>query len=360
MNTVKTLALCIAASVTLQGCNQAQVLEKPAAKQTTLQVIKLNSLENQSTRHFSGLVRAHDSANLAFRVPGTLSEVLVQPGDNVKKGDIIARLDPHDYQVALEELQAKMLEAQSAHKLAKAELKRVKQATEDKAIARVNLDRATSGYERSLSAVRVVEKNIQRAKDTLRYTQLVAPFDGVIASVGFDAHEQVLPGIAVATMQDNSTLDVEIDVPENMIDQFSINDTGSVTWYQSDSTLNAHVTEIAPLPHLIKQTYTVTYTLDNASQQLFSGKSVTVSSQAAAAKDSFCIPYSALVGEKETMHINLVRDNEVVATPVELKSLDAYQACISGNVKGDDYVVVSGSFYLKDGDVADKLVFRDL
>ncbi|GAL35145.1 component of multidrug efflux system [Vibrio maritimus] len=85
MNTVKTLALCIAASVTLQGCNQAQVLEQPAAKQTTLQVIKLNSLENQSTRHFSGLVRAHDSANLAFRVPGTLSEVLVQPGDNVKK-----------------------------------------------------------------------------------------------------------------------------------------------------------------------------------------------------------------------------------------------------------------------------------
>ncbi len=360
MNTVKTLALCIAASVTLQGCNQAQVLEQPAAKQTTLQVIKLNSLENQSTRHFSGLVRAHDSANLAFRVPGTLSEVLVQPGDNVKKGDLIARLDPHDYQVALEELQAKMLEAQSAHKLAKAELKRVKQATEDNAIASVNLDRATSGYERSLSAVKVVDKNIQRAKDTLRYTQLVAPFDGVIASVGFDAHEQVLPGIAVATMQDNSTLDVEIDVPENMIDQFSINDTGSVTWYQSDSTLNAHVTEIAPLPHLIKQTYTVTYTLDNASQQLFSGKSVTVSSQAAVSKDSFCIPYSALVGEKETMHINVVRDNEVVATPVELKSLDAYQACISGNVKGDDYVVVSGSFYLKDGDVADKLVLRDL
>lgn len=360
MNTVKTLALCIAASVTLQGCNQAQVLEQPAAKQTTLQVIKLNSLENQSTRHFSGLVRAHDSANLAFRVPGTLSEVLVQPGDNVKKGDLIARLDPHDYQVALEELQAKMLEAQSAHKLAKAELKRVKQATEDNAIASVNLDRATSGYERSLSAVKVVDKNIQRAKDTLRYTQLVAPFDGVIASVGFDAHEQVLPGIAVATVQDNSTLDVEIDVPENMIDQFSINDTGSVTWYQSDSTLNAHVTEIAPLPHLIKQTYTVTYTLDNASQQLFSGKSVTVSSQAAVAKDSFCIPYSALVGEKETMHINVVRDNEVIATPVELKSLDAYQACISGNVKSDDYVVVSGSFYLKDGDVADKLVLRDL
>nr|WP_239670649.1 efflux RND transporter periplasmic adaptor subunit [Vibrio variabilis] len=253
-----------------------------------------------------------------------------------------------------------MLEAKSAHKLAKAELKRVKQATDDNAIASVNLDRATSGYERSLSAVKVVDKNIQRAKDTLSYTYLVAPFDGVIASVNFDAHEQVLPGIAVMSMQDNAKFDVEIDVPENMINQFSINDSGSVSWYQSDTAINAHVTEIAPLPHLIKQTYTVTYTLDNEHQRLFAGKSVTVSSQSAVAKNAFCVPYSALVGEKENMHVNLVRDHKVISAPVTLNSLDAYQACISGNVRGDDYVVVSGSFYLKDGDVADKLVIRDL
>ncbi|MCV5276044.1 hypothetical protein OFC49_35485, partial [Escherichia coli] len=76
-----------------------------------------------------------------------------------------------------------MLEAQSAHKLAKAELKRVKQATSDDAIASVNLDRAISSYERSLSAVKVVEKNIQRAKDALRYTTLRAPFTGIVADV---------------------------------------------------------------------------------------------------------------------------------------------------------------------------------
>nr|WP_239670650.1 biotin/lipoyl-binding protein [Vibrio variabilis] len=107
MNKVNTLTLCIAASVSLFGCNQSQVLEPPETKQTTLQVIKLNSLEDQSTKHFSGVVRAHENANLAFRVPGTLSDVYVQPGDSVKKGDVIARLDPHDYQLALEELQAR-------------------------------------------------------------------------------------------------------------------------------------------------------------------------------------------------------------------------------------------------------------
>ncbi|MCV6037316.1 HlyD family secretion protein, partial [Escherichia coli] len=87
--------------------------------------------------------------------------MFVNKGSVVEKGQVIATLDKHDYQVSLEELQARMLEAQSAHKLAKAELKRVKQATSDDAIASVNLDRAISSYERSLSAVKVVEKNIQ-------------------------------------------------------------------------------------------------------------------------------------------------------------------------------------------------------
>ncbi|MCV5664160.1 biotin/lipoyl-binding protein, partial [Escherichia coli] len=86
-----------------------------------------------------------------FRVPGTVESVFVNKGSVVEKGQVIATLDKHDYQVSLEELQARMLEAQSAHKLAKAELKRVKQATSDDAIASVNLDRAISSYERSLS-----------------------------------------------------------------------------------------------------------------------------------------------------------------------------------------------------------------
>lgn len=93
-----------------------------------------------------------------FRVPGTINNIAVKAGDSVVKGQLIAQLDDHDYQVVLQELEAKMLEAQSAHKLAKAELQRVQQAAQDDAIAQVNLDRAISGYERSQSAIKVVKK----------------------------------------------------------------------------------------------------------------------------------------------------------------------------------------------------------
>ncbi|MFM2587409.1 efflux RND transporter periplasmic adaptor subunit [Vibrio sp. TBV020] len=358
MNRLNSLGIAVGMALGLTGCNQAQVVEQPQLSQKTIQVIELADTQSQSAKHFSGVVHSQETAGLAFRVPGTITQIYVKKGQSVEKGDLIAELDPHDYQVTLEELQARKLEAESAHKLAKAELKRVKQATQDDAIASVNLDRAISGYERSLSAIKVVDKNIQRAKDTLNYTQLRAPFDGVIGSVDFDTHEQVLPGIAVATLQDNLLLEVEVDVPENMIEAFEVGQKGAVSWYQSKTVLNAQVTEIAPLPHLIKQTYTVTYRIDSTSKQLFPGKSVSLTTHLTSEQDAFCVPYSAIVGEKQNMHVNLIRKHQVVRTPVELQSLDAYQACVMGEMHGGDYVVVSGSHYLADGDRADKLVVR--
>lgn len=358
MNRFSSLSIAVGLAIGLTGCNQAQVIEQPQVSQKTLQVVELADSQSLSAKHFSGVVHSQETAGLAFRVPGTITHIHVKKGQSVEKGQLIAQLDPHDYQVALEELQAKKLEAESAHKLAKAELKRIKQATQDDAIASVNLDRAISGYERSLSAIKVVDKNIQRAKDTLRYTELRAPFDGVIGRVDYDSHEQVLPGISVATLQDNMQLEVEVDVPESLIEDFAIGQTGAVSWYQSKTALNAQVTEIAPLPHLIKQTYTVTYRIDGAAQTLFPGKAVSVTTQLSTMQDAYCVPYSALIGEKQDMHVNLVRAHTVVSTPVELQSLDAYQACVKGEMQNGDYVVVSGSHYLSDGDRADKIVVR--
>lgn len=177
---------------------------------------------------------------------GTLVNLF--PNETFQKGQPIAQLDPHDYQFALEELQARALEAKSAHKLAKAELARVKQAIADNAIANVNLDRAISGYERSEAAVKVVEQNIRRAQDSVRYTRLLTPFDGVIASSNFDQYEQVLPGVAVFTIHKPEQLEVTIDVPENLIHQFEAEQQATISWYHAKKSITGHATEISTLP----------------------------------------------------------------------------------------------------------------
>ena len=357
-------ALAAALVMVLGGCQQshdpkqAALSPEKASAVPVLQVIQLKDTGAKNTKQFSGIVRAQEQAALAFRVPGTIATINVVKGDSVKQGQLIATLDPHDYQVALETLRAKKLEAQSAHKLAKAELKRVRQALADDAIASVNLDRAISGYERSVSAIKVIDKQIQRAQDTLSYTQLTAPFDGVIGTVNREAHEQILPGVALATLQDTMQLEVDIDVPETLISAFARGQQGAVSWYQSDGSLSAHVSEIATLPHLIKQTYTVTYRIEKGSAALFPGKSVSLTTHLGEVQHAYCVPYAALVGNKANMHVNVVRDQAVSRTPVKLTSLEANQACVEGALQAQDYVVVSGSQYLADGQRVDSLVVR--
>ncbi|MEL0608830.1 efflux RND transporter periplasmic adaptor subunit [Vibrio echinoideorum] len=358
-------SLLAATLLPLIGCNQSvatapSVVSEPSAifesikEERPIQVIQLEPLAHQAQKSFTGKLQSSETAGVAFRVPGTIQNILVSTGDTVVKGQPLAELDPHDYQVALEELQARALEAKSAHKLAKAELARVQQAIDDNAIANVNLDRAISGYERSEAAVKVVEQNIRRAKDTIRYTQLLAPFDGIVASSNFDKYEQVLPGISVFTIHNPDQLEVKIDVPENLIHKFSPEQQSQISWYGSKQDLTAYASEISTQPHPIKQTYSVTYRLaplDNTqlSRQLLPGKAVTLSTQLGEISNNFCLPYSAIVNQSGIEQVFTVENEQAQGVMVNVVSFNKNSACVESTLKDGDYVVVSGSQYVIEG-----------
>ncbi|MCK6264062.1 efflux RND transporter periplasmic adaptor subunit [Vibrio sp. ZSDE26] len=361
MTHLKTI-LCGAILLSLTACNQTN----PTAIQTIepqmrpLQVVKLTDSSTLSTKHFNGVVYSQEQASLSFRVPGTVETILVNRGDQVKKGQVIAKLDPHDYQLIVAELESKMIEANAAHNLAIAEKKRIEQAIADDAISSVSLDRAISGYERSLSAVKVVNKNIQRAKDTVGYTILTAPFDGVIGDISVEPFEQVLPGIPSFKLHNTDLVEVNIDVPENMIQYFNVGHTAQVSWHRSEQSYDAVVSEMATMPNRIKQTYTVTFAIDTHDAQLFPGKSVTVKTQVGDTNNAFCLPYSALVGEDQSLHVNVVRDSIIDWVPVTIETIDAQQACVSGQLNRGDVAVISGAPYLQHGDVVSHTINRDL
>lgn len=358
-------SLLAATLLPLIGCNQSvatapSVVSEPSAifesikEERPIQVIQLEPLAHQAQKSFTGKLQSSETAGVAFRVPGTIQNILVSTGDTVVKGQPLAELDPHDYQVALEELQARALEAKSAHKLAKAELARVQQAIDDNAIANVNLDRAISGYERSEAAVKVVEQNIRRAKDTIRYTQLLAPFDGIVASSNFDKYEQVLPGISVFTIHNPDQLEVTIDVPENLIHKFNPEQQSQISWYGSKQDLTAYASEISTQPHPIKQTYSVTYRLapfddTQLSRQLLPGKAVTLSTQLGEISNNFCLPYSAIVNQSGIEQVFTVENEQAQGVMVNVVSFNKNSACVESTLKDGDYVVVSGSQYVIEG-----------
>jgi RND family efflux transporter MFP subunit len=156
-----------------------------------------------TVRAFPGLVDASQRAELSFRVPGRLQEILVKEGDMVEEGQTLARLDPSDYQLVYEDRKATFDNSQS-------NFNRGSELVADGNISRMDFDRMEANF-RSASAA------LSQAEKDLEYTVLTSPFRGRVAQRNVENFEEVQAKQTVFSLQNTSQLDVIIDVPESVV-----------------------------------------------------------------------------------------------------------------------------------------------
>ena len=154
-------------------------------------------------RSFPGEVKATDEAQLAFRVPGELVELPATRGKKIKQGDLLARLDPADYQAALSSAQAR-------YDLALAQFNRAAELIERQLIAQAD-------YEKREALMKVRRASLDQARNNLEYTSIYAPFDGVVATQLVENFESVAAGQVVLVLQTGDMVDIIIDVPEAIV-----------------------------------------------------------------------------------------------------------------------------------------------
>ncbi|MGS0696098.1 efflux RND transporter periplasmic adaptor subunit [Shewanella sp. 0m-4] len=339
---ITPLALCL-----LSGCSQApaQTTTITSKIERPVQIMQLNESQLSQVKQFSGVLEATQTAYLAFKVAGTIEAILVNSGDSVLQGQLLATLEPHDYQVNVAELNARLEEAKAAHQLASAELKRVQQAIADDAISAVNLDRTQSGYKRSLAMVEVVNQNLQKAKDALRYTELRAPFDGVIGSKSQQAFEQTAPGNPLFSLHQLGAMKAVVDVPENLMAKLNNSTLAEVRWHGSDKVIKAKIGAIDTLADPIKQTYKVEFVLNHATTAL-PGKAVQVDVAFKHQLNRFCVPYAAIVADGKNNNLYVIKSHRAVLMPVNITSLQSHSACLTGELTRGDQIITAGVHYI--------------
>ena len=153
----------------------------------------------KSYLQYPGRVKAAQDVDLAFRVSGTIQKIYVKDGATVKAGQLIAEMDPSDYQIQLAATEAK-------YKQIKAEAGRVIALFDDGGSTPNDYDKAVYGLKQ-------IEALYKHHKDELAYTKLYAPFDGFIQKRFFDSHETVGAGMPVLSMLGKGTPEVEINLP---------------------------------------------------------------------------------------------------------------------------------------------------
>jgi len=159
---------------------------------------------------FPARVEAGEQVLMAFEVGGTLVELPVKEGDRVKKGQLLAKLDPRDAGNQLDAAEAEL-------KRAKAQRDRMRIAAEAKAVSLQELSDAEAAYD-----VAVAQRNIR--KKSLDDTELKASFDGIIARVLVKNFEAVQLKQQIVSLQDLTDIEIQASLPEARVARLRIED----------------------------------------------------------------------------------------------------------------------------------------
>lgn len=177
-----TLLLLLAVLVPSSCSDGAPEEEKALPVKTD----RIEAHEATLTKRFPARIKATTEARLSFRVPGPVSDVLVEEGDYVEEGQLLARLDDRDYQLQLEATEAR-------YEQVKNEAERITALYEKERVP-------VNDYEKAVSGLQQIEAKYEAHKNELRDTRLTAPFSGQVSGIHFDDNELVEAGMPVMTL----------------------------------------------------------------------------------------------------------------------------------------------------------------
>jgi RND family efflux transporter MFP subunit len=337
----------------------------PLAVQT-VPVVTTYPAQQYVVLNATGYVVAQRKAAIASKATGRLEWLGVAEGSRVKAGEVIARIDNRDVLAQARSAEASVLAAKAALDQASAEERDaqaaqqrnldllakgfVSQATVDTGKWRV--DRAVAGIASAKAAIAVAQANAQNAQVAVDFTQIRAPFDGVILSKSANVGDLVTPFSsatdskgAVVTMADMSTLEVEADVSEASLGKIKVGQPCEITLDAlPDTRFRGRISRMVPTVDRAKATVMTKVKFDAIDPAILPEMSAKVSflSQEVSASDQqplTAINPDAIAVRNGRSVVFVVRDGIAVEVPVTPGVRIGDVIAVTGAVKTGDKAV---------------------
>ena len=200
--------------MTLVGCDSKP---PPAAEVRPVRTITVERNADGEIVSLTGQVRAKNQVNLAFRIDGRMTKRLVNVGDVLKAGEIVAQLDPENQQNALRTAQANLASLEAALTQARLTFGRQQQLLAGDATSRAKFDAADQTLRGARADVDAARAQAGTAQDQLSYTVLFADAPGVVTATGAEPGEVVRAGQMIVNVARQGGRDAVFDVSEQLI-----------------------------------------------------------------------------------------------------------------------------------------------
>lgn len=356
MNRWGILAASAALLTLTAGCGESDVVEAPTLR--PVRTILVYASGSERTRSFSGTAQAGMESRLSFKVAGTVQRVDVKVGDRVAAGTSIARIDPRDLRLRMEDASAAVARSEAEERRAAADYERVRQLYENDNASKTDLDAARAGAEATRAALRSARRNLDLANQQLEYADLKAPVSGAISSVAVEVNENVSAGQVIAVLSSGDRTEVAFAVPEMLISNVREGDTAQATFDALPGrTYPVRVTEVGVTATGAGAAFPIIARLEAATPEIRPGMAAQVSFRFGGSdnRERIRVPATAVLEDREGRFAFVV---EAAAEPglgvvrrraVELGELAEDGIEILSGLADGDRVVTAGVTKIQDG-----------
>jgi membrane fusion protein, multidrug efflux system len=335
----------------LTGCADPPVTETVARPVRTFRV---GEHAGAGSTSYAGEVKARYETRLSFRVSGKMVARYVDVGDRVKKGQLIAELDPSDYQLAAQGLTAQLAAARAERDFAKDDVERYQELLDQKFISPAEYDRRETLYKAARDKVSALDSQLHQAQNQTAYTRLLADRNGIITARDVETGQVVGAGQAIVTLADLGEKEVAIDIPEQRV--AGVEPAGDVTvelWADGGRRFKGRTREIAPSADPASRTYRVKVTLLEGKDLAQLGMTATVY-MTTPKTDELAIPLAAVFSlqrQPAESRVWVVEETEqtVRSIPVELGVPVADERIVIAGLTRGQLIVTAGVSRLIEG-----------
>ena len=292
-----------------------------------------------------GRAEAPQTAAIGFDLAGSVINILVDEGQMVVKGQLLAELDDQRFMAQMNELSAILKRAKSEESLAELSLKRVVELVDNKLESAQLLDESTE----SVNAARAFVEEVQARKQSLQVeihkTKLLAPFDGSIVSRLIDEGTVVGSGQSLFSLQKNGQLEVRFAVSADNANKFVVGQSFSLEAHSRQ--VLGKVKSIAQQRRLDTRTVDVIISLTEQNIAILPGDLLHIDISSEIPAQGFWVPRKALVsGVRGLWSLFVVElidgEYQLVAKLVEMVHADDKKAFVRGALHDGDVVVIEG------------------
>jgi len=349
IKSIPAAVMLIAAALVLTACSKPAPTEEPIR---AVKVITVGVEGMLSGAEFAGEVRARVDSRLGFRVGGKIVRRQAELGQRVKAGQVLAQLDPQDYQLAAQAAKAQVAVAATNRDLAAADFKRYKELRDQNFISGAELERRDATLKAAQAQVDQAQAQLSGQGNQAAYTTLVADVSGVVTAVEAEPGQVVAAGTPVVRIAQDGPRDVVFAVPEDRVALIKPGSIVDVRAWSATVALKGVVREVAASADPVTRTFGVKVSLD-AKDALPLGTTVSVVPHAfdRSGVPVIKLPTSALRqdGKSSAVWVLDTASMTVKLQPIQIATADGNDVVVAAGLQPGMQVVAAGVHVLSPG-----------